>query len=166
MKPSTIAVAAFSVLCAQVPCTVAAHDAVAARDAASASAIEHSALEFEEAWYTGNAQRMAAVLHPSFTMRHVGTDPSTGRSTLDQNVDARALVELTRQGHGEVPAAMQQHDVTVLDVYANAATAKIATWYGVDYLQLARWNGRWLIMSVVWGKAPGVRSPPNLPHHN
>ena len=160
MKPRLIAVAALCVLCAQAPGAAAAHDAVANR------AIAHSALEFEEAWYTGNAPRMAAVLHPSFTMRHVGTDASTGRSTLDQDVDAKTLVELTRQGHGEVPAAMQRHDVTVLDVYANAATARIATWYGVDYLQLARWNGRWLIMSVVWGKTPGVRRPPDPLHHS
>lgn len=166
MKSPMIAVAALYVLCAQLPCTLAAQDAVAAHDERAATAIRHSALEFEEAWYAGDAQRMAAVLHPSFTMRHVGTDASTGRSTLDQNVGAEALVELTRQGHGEVPVAMQRHDVTVLDVYANAATAKIATWYGVDYLQLARWNGRWLVMSVVWGKTPGVRRPSHPPHHN
>lgn len=158
MKPSMIAAAALLALGAQVSCAAAAHDAAASR------AIEHSALEFEEAWYTGDAPRMAAVLHPSFTMRHVGTDASTGRSTLDQNVDATGLIQLTLQGHGEVPAALQRHDVTVLDVYANAATAKIATWYGVDYLQLARWNGRWLIMSVVWGKTPGVRRPPDSQH--
>lgn len=160
MKPSLIAVAFFA-LGAQLPCALAAHEATA-RDAVAARAIEHSALEFEGAWYAGDAPRMAAVLHPSFTMRHVGTDASTGGSILDQDVDANELVKLTRQGHGEVPAAMQRHDVTVLDVYANAATAKIATWYGVDYLQLARWNGRWLVMSVVWGKTPGVRKPPNL----
>ena len=160
MKPSLIALATLLALGAQASCAVAAQDA-AASDAVASRAIEHSALEFEEAWYTGDAQRMAAVLHPSFTMRHVGTDASTGHSTLDQDVDAKALVELTRQGHGEVPVAMQRHDVTVLDVYANAATARIATWYGVDYLQLARWNGRWLVMSVVWGKTPGVRRPPN-----
>lgn len=160
MKPCLIAVVALYVLCALVPGTAAAHDAVADR------AIEHSALEFEEAWYAGDAPRMAAVLHPSFTMRHVGTDASTGRSTLDQNVDANELVELTRQGHGVVPATMQRHDVTVLNVYANAATAMIATWYGVDYLELAQWNGRWLIMNVVWGKTPGVRRPPDPLHHS
>lgn len=165
MKPSLIAVAALLALGAQAPSAVAAQDVVA-RDAVASRAIEHSALEFEEAWYTGDATRMAAVLHPSFTMRHVGTDASTGRSTLDQDVDAQELVKLTRQGRGVVPAAMQRHDVTVLDVYANAATAKIATWYGVDYLQLARWNGRWLIMSVVWGKTPGVHRPPNPPRQS
>lgn len=165
MKPRTLAVAALCMLWAQLPCALAAHAAVATHDSA-ATAIRHSALEFEEAWYTGNAQRMAAVLHPSFTMRHVGTDAPTGHSVLDQDVDARQLLELTRQGHGEVPVAMQRHDVTVLDVYANAATARIATWYGVDYLQLARWNGRWLIMSVVWGKTPGVHKPSNLPHRD
>ena len=49
----------------------------------------------------------------------------------------------------------QRHDVTVLDVFANAATAKIVAWYGVDYLELALWNGRWVVVNVLWGKNPG-----------
>ena len=32
-------------------------------------------------------------------------------------------------------------DVTILDVYENAASAKIVTGDFVDYLHLTRWNG-------------------------
>ena len=42
----------------------------------------------------------------------------------------------------------------MLDVYENAASAKIiaATW--IDYLHLARWNGQWKIVNVLWELKP------------
>lgn len=117
-------------------------------------AITKTALNFEEGWYTADAERMALALHPQFLMRHVGTDEHTRSSVVTQNVTAPELIALTRSGRGKVPVERQRHDVTVLDVFSNAATAKIVAWYGVDYLQLVKWNDRWVIMSVVWGKNP------------
>lgn len=121
--------------------------------ASDVNAIQQTALDFEEGWYEGDAERMARALHPQFVMRHVGTE-NAGKSVLDQNITAPELIAFTRAGRGKVPPERRRHDITVLDVYQNAATAKIIAWYGVDYLQLAKWNGQWLIMSVVWGKNP------------
>jgi hypothetical protein len=41
-------------------------------------------------------------------------------------------------------------DVRILDIYRGAASARVdaSTW--VDYLQLAKWNGRWVIVNVLW----------------
>jgi hypothetical protein len=117
------------------------------------SAIQRTALDFEEGWYEGDADRMARALHPQFVMRHVSTE-STGKSILDQNITASELIAFTRAGRGKVPPERRRHDITVLDIYQNAATAKIIAWYGVDYLQLAKWNGQWVVLSVVWGKNP------------
>lgn len=122
--------------------------------AADRDAITRTALDFEEGWYTADATRMARALHPQFVMRHVGTDEHSHLSVLTQNIDASELIELTREGKGKVPVERQRHDVTVLDVFSNAATAKIVAWYGVDYLQLAKWNGHWVIVNVLWGKNP------------
>lgn len=121
---------------------------------ADREAITRTALNFEEGWYTADADRMARALHPQFLMRHVGNDEHTHASVVTQNVNASELIAMTRSGRGKVPVERQRHDVTVLDVFSNAATAKIVAWYGVDYLQLVKWNGRWVIMSVVWGKNP------------
>lgn len=121
---------------------------------ADRKAIIRTALDFEEGWYTADADRMARALHPVFVMRHVGTDEQRHVSILTQDIDAPELISLTRQGKGRVPAGRQRHDVTVLDTFSNAATAKIVAWYGVDYLQLAKWNGRWVIVNVLWGKNP------------
>lgn len=117
------------------------------------SAIQQTALDFEEGWYQGDADRMARALHPQFVMHHVGIENSS-KSVLDQNITAAELIALTRAGRGKVPPERRTHYITVLDVYQNAATAKIIAWYGVDYLQLAKWNGQWVILSVLWGKNP------------
>ena len=47
-----------------------------------------------------------------------------------------------------------QPDVTVLDVFENAASAKIVASDWVDYLHLARWNGEWKIVNVLWELKP------------
>ena len=52
------------------------------------------------------------------------------------------------------PKAEQQKDVTVLDVFENAASAKIVASSWIDYLHLARFNGRWVIVNVLWELHP------------
>ena len=127
-----------------------------AQAADDVAGIQRTALDFEEGWYEGDVPRMARALHPQFVMRHVHTNGTTGESVLDQNITAAELLQWTQAGRGKVPPARRKHDIRVLDIYNNAASAKIATWYGVDYLQLAKWNGRWVIVSVLWGKDPSA----------
>ena len=45
-------------------------------------------------------------------------------------------------------------DVTILDIYQNAASARIYASGWVDYLHLAKWNGRWVIVNVLWELHP------------
>jgi hypothetical protein len=131
-----------------------AHSAPVRDTGSDIRAITATALDFEEGWYTGDKSRMSRALHPNFVMRHVGADPGTGHSVLDQDIGRAELLARTAAGRGKVPPERQRHDVTVLDVFQNAAAAKIIAWYGVDYLQLAKWDGQWVIVSVLWSRNP------------
>jgi hypothetical protein len=122
------------------------------------AAIRQAALDYIEGWYQGDAVRMERALHPELAKRMVATDPKTGRSILDQ-MGAMTLVQNTRKGSGtHFTKARQLEDITILDVYRNAASVKIdaATW--IDYLQLARWNGEWKIVNVLWEVKPAPAS--------
>jgi hypothetical protein len=145
---------ALTVLCLLLSLPVFSSELVCAEELPDIQAITATALDFEEGWYTGDAERMARALHPNFVMRHVGADADSGKDILDQNIDRDELVRRTQAGRGKVPPERQRHDVTVLDVFSNAASARIRAWYGVDYLQLAKWQGRWVIVNVLWGKNP------------
>jgi hypothetical protein len=118
------------------------------------AAIEKTALDYIEGWYEGNAERMERSLHPDLAKRIVNTDPKTGRSRLDQ-MSAMGLVQGTRRAFGkQTPAAKQQKDVTILDVYGNAACVKIVAADWIDYLHVAKFNGKWVIVNVLWELKP------------
>jgi putative lumazine-binding protein len=125
-----------------------------AQTAADSSGIKQAALDYIEGWYEGNAERMERALHPELAKRVVNTDPRNGRNSLGQQ-SAMTLVTNTRAGRGkETPTAEQRKDVRILDIFGNTASVRIdaSTW--VDYLHVAKWNGRWVIVNVLWELRP------------
>jgi hypothetical protein len=124
-----------------------------AQTAADSSAIRAAALDYIEGWYTGDAARMERALHPELAKRIVRTDAG-GRSTLGQ-MSALTLIGGVRAGGGtQTPAERQRKDITILDLYGGAASVKLMAADWVDYLHLARWNGRWVIVNVLWELYP------------
>lgn len=118
-----------------------------------AELIKQAALDYIEGWYEGNAERMERALHPELAKRIVRTD-DRGRNSLGQ-MGAMTLVQYTRSGGGkDTPKEKQQKDVTVLDIFGNTASAKIIASDWVDYLHLAKWRGRWVIINVLWELKP------------
>ncbi|HET8633138.1 MAG TPA: nuclear transport factor 2 family protein [Gemmatimonadales bacterium] len=131
----------------------AAAAAQAPTPASDSAAIRQAALDYIEGYYQGDGARMERALHPELAKRIVRTDPN-GRSQLGQ-MSAMTLVQGTRAGGGrDIPAAEQRADVRILDIYRNAASARIDAAGWVDYLHLARWNGRWVIVNVLWELHP------------
>lgn len=126
---------------------------VSAQTPADAAAIKQTALDYIEGWYEGNAERMERALHPELAKRIVRTNPE-GRSRLDQ-MGAMTLLLGTRAGGGKnTPKERQEKDVTILDVYENAASVKVVASEWIDYLHVAKFNGRWVIVNVLWELKP------------
>ena len=120
---------------------------------ADSAAIRETALDYIQGWYAGDAARMERALHPELAKRIVRTD-TLGNYRLDQ-MSAMSLVQGTRNGYGKsTPQADRHDDVRILDIYRNAATARIDASYWIDYLQLAKWHGRWVIVNVLWELKP------------
>ena len=123
------------------------------QSAADSAAIRATALDYIEGWYEGNGERMERALHPELAKRIVNTNPN-GRNSLGQQ-GAMTLVNNTKAGGGKnTPAEQRRKDVKILDVFGNTASVRVdaATW--VDYLHVAKWNGRWVIVNVLWELRP------------
>jgi hypothetical protein len=148
MKKLVFVLIAFLILCvgrsgAQ---TITASDA-------DKAAIKQTALDYIEGWYEGNAERMERALHPDLAKRIIRTNEK-GQSRFDQ-MSAMGLVQGTRAGYGKTtPKEKQQKDITILDIFENAATVKIIATDWVDYLHLAKFNGHWVIVNVLWELKP------------
>jgi hypothetical protein len=125
----------------------------AAQTTSDSAAIRAAALDYIEGWYEGSGERMERALHPELAKRIVNTNPN-GRNSLGQQ-GTMTLVNATKAGGGKsTPANQQRKDVRILDIFGNTASVRVdaSTW--VDYLHVAKWNGRWVIVNVLWELRP------------
>ena len=123
------------------------------------AAITKTALNYIEGWYEGDAARMESALHPELAKRMIYTDPKSGRSQFN-HMGAMALVQGTRRGGGtQTPKEKQLKEVTILDRFNNAAVVKIVASDWIDYLQVAKVNGEWKIINVLWELKPKPAEP-------
>ena len=90
---------------------------------------------------------MARCLHPGLAKRTLLRDPQTGAEQL-VHLTREVMITETARGGGANPAAVCQ--VTILDVFGQAACARVDSPEYVDYLHLAKSDGRWQIINVLW----------------
>ena len=101
-------------------------------------------------WYDGDAARMERALHPDLAKRKVHTQ--NGPSRLS-NMGAMAMVQMTRgRAASPQPADQRLLEITLLDGYGTMALAKVVSWDFVDYISLAKSDGRWVIVNDLWDR--------------
>ena len=121
------------------------------------AAIVATALDYIEGYYTGDGERMERALHPDLAKRVVMTNPTTGESML-RDMTAEQLVGATQMGYGkQVPESERRMDVTILDIYENAASVKIMAHEWIDYLHIAKYGEDWVIVNVLWELTPEAK---------
>ena len=125
-----------------------------AQNTETEAAIKQTALDYIEGWYEGNAERMERALHPELAKRIVRTNPQNKQSRLDQMSAMTLVLGTRRDGGKDTPKEKQQKDVTILDVYENAASVKVVASEWIDYLHVAKFGGRWVIVNVLWELKP------------
>ena len=129
-------------------------DRVHAQTAADSAAIRQAALDYIEGWYAGSAERMERALHPDLAKRIVNVD-QRGRSVLGHQ-SAMTLVQNTRNGGGrDTPAAQRRTEARILDIFVKTASVRVDADRWIDYLHIGKWNGRWVIINVLWENRPG-----------
>ena len=129
-----------------------------AQTAEDKEAIRQTSLDYIEGWYMGDADRMERALHPKLAKRMAMTNPATGESQLNE-MGAEQLVAATRSGYGkQTPESERRKDVTILDVYENVAVVKVIAKDWVDYLQIVKFDDRWVIINVLWELTPEAKA--------
>ncbi len=121
-----------------------------AQTAADSAAIRATALDYIDGWWSGDAQRMAAALHPELVKRIRGADATGGREWIDQQGASRLVRGTARGGGRETPAADRRSEVRILDIFQNTASVRVDAGAWVDYMHMVKWAGRWVILNVLW----------------
>lgn len=124
-----------------------------AQTAADSAAVRAAAMDYLEGWYAADAARMGRALHPDLAKRIVRID-SLGASRLDGMSKHRLLGITERGGGARTPADLQRKDVLILDIEGDNASVKTYADTFFDYVHLARFDGEWKIVNVLWGFLP------------
>ena len=105
--------------------------------------------DYFEGWYTGDADRVSRALHPDMVKRYVEALPS-GRQVV-QSATRDLMIEMTRAGGGsKTPPERRNIVVDVLEVSGDIAIARASSFQYLEYLSLARCNGQWTIINILW----------------
>jgi CubicO group peptidase (beta-lactamase class C family)/ketosteroid isomerase-like protein len=140
------------------------------------AAIRAAVLDYVDGWYTGDAARMERAVHPDLAKRIWRPDPERGANRME-NQTAMTLVQGTRRGWGrETAEPMRRREIEILEIFGNAASARARMSDWIDLMHLARVNGEWKIVNVLWelshaergeraaaATQPVVRTPPQNP---
>ena len=111
------------------------------------AAISEVARAYIESWLDGEAGRMGSALHPMLAKRGLDYGPETAPIGI-HHLDTEYMVESA--GRGPRPQYGREADVTILDLADNVASVKVVSEPFVDYLHLARIDGRWWIVNVLY----------------
>jgi len=112
------------------------------------AAIRQAALDYIEGWHEGNAERMERALHKELAKRAIFA--AGGAETIAHLTKAQ-MVEATQKGGGKNrPAETRNIKVEILDVYREIASVRTECADFIDYLHLAKSEGAWKIVNVLW----------------
>ncbi len=132
---------------------------VAAQEGADAEreAVKQAVLDYVEGIYTVDASRIERSVHPElakrgFFVKQGETAYSSGVMTFQQLVD----LAKTYNKNGRVPKDAPK-EVVIFDVSDQTASAKLTAVWGIDYIHLAKYDGKWKFVNVLWQTPPKLK---------
>lgn len=119
-------------------------------------AIKQASLDYGQSYYAGDGARMEESLHPDLAKR-VLMPTRRGRLKIE-HMSAMTLVQAARSGAGtKTPTDVRKTEVTILDVYGDAASVKLVMHDWIDYMHLTKIGGKWKIVNVLWELTPEAK---------
>lgn len=118
------------------------------------TAVKQAALNYVESVYNVKPELVERSIHPDLVKR--GFFIKRGENVYSpHSMTFNELVELakTYNQKGQIPKDAPK-EVVVFDVADQTASAKVTAVWGIDYLHLAKYDGKWKIINILWQSPP------------
>jgi hypothetical protein len=113
--------------------------------------ITQTSQDYIEGWYSADVERMRRSLHPELVKRTIAYDSRSETWLLRPAITAQMMAEFTRGGGGsDAPKAERTYELTIQDVFRHIANVKLVSRDFMDFIHLAKFGDRWLIVNVIW----------------
>ena len=122
-------------------------------------AVKQAATDYVDALYKADPSLIERSVHPALT-KH-GFWRKSGESVYQPQTTMtyQQLHALAGKWNKDGKRDTSIKQVQVLDVLDQTATAKVVAEWGIDYMQLAKYDGRWKIVNILWQSHPARPAP-------
>src|SRR5262245_4488017 len=117
--------------------------------------VRRAVLDYVEGFYEGDTMKIARSIRPE-VMKYGFFVPDKATSYSGEAMSFREMIDYAKnvKARGRPTPATAPKQVDILDVADQTAAAKLTAWWGIDYLQLAKYDGKWMIVHVLWQSPP------------
>ncbi len=129
----------------------------AAQTASDTEAVREAALDYVEGIDTVDTMRFEGSVHKNLTKRGFWREPADSAYSPESVMTFDQLMKLTAAWNKDGKRDTSVKQLTVLDVLDQTASAKIVAMWGIDYMHMAKVDGRWQIVNVLWELHPPGR---------
>jgi hypothetical protein len=119
------------------------------------AAVHRAVLDYVEGFYNGDSTLHIRSIRPEVYKYGFSRNPQTGAYTGAQftwQQFGESTAEVREGGEAAPPNAPRE--IVIFDVLDQTASAKLTAAWGVDYLLLGKYDGKWMISHVLWQTPP------------
>jgi Putative lumazine-binding len=115
--------------------------------------VRQAALDYVEAIYNVQPERIERSVHPSLVKRgFYKKDASTPYAEMPMTYDQ--LVKLAASWNKDGKRDTKVKEIAILDVLDQTAVVKLTASWGIDYMFLGKFDGKWKITQILWQSHP------------
>jgi hypothetical protein len=123
--------------------------------AAEKEAVRAAALDYIDGIYQAKPELIARSVHTDLAKR--GYFRKKGETTFsNEPMTYQQLFDLAGRWNkdGKRPIATYPREAVVYEVLDQTASAKVTAMWGIDYMHLAKYDGKWKIVNILWQEPP------------
>lgn len=115
--------------------------------------IERAALNYLEGFYEGSTEKLRQSVHPDAQKFGFYKENGTYHRVP---MSFEGMLEFAEEvkANKDYPDENAPKRVEILDALDQTAIAKVYAWWGSDYMTLAKYDGKWMIVQVLWQTPP------------
>ena len=119
-------------------------------------AVRRAVLDYVEGFYEGDTTKLVRSVLPTVYKYGYSKRGETYAGSQMQWAGFMSYANGIKAGRNKTPANAPK-EITLFEVQDQTASAKLTAWWGIDYLLVAKHDGRWMITHVMWQSPPPTR---------
>lgn len=123
--------------------------------ASDKEAVRQAVLDYVEGIYTNDPARVERSVHPNLAKLGFYRPPADSAYRPGATMTLARLLEVAKNFNkdGKLPKNAPK-EVVIYEVMDQTATAKLVADWGIDYMHLGKFDGKWQIINVLWQSHP------------